>query len=418
MSEPGTGQPGTGQPGTAPWREAEASRLIEFGRAAALPDGGFGWLGTDGRIDPAQPRPLYINARMTYVFALAHLTGVAGAGALAASGLDALASRYADREHGGWFASLDPAGTVLDTAKANYAHAHVLLAASSALAAGIPGADAALEAAMAAIDRHFWSDAEGLAVENWNAGFTEPEAYRGANSNMHSVEAYLAAGDVTGRPAWHQRAASIAGYLIDVQARAHGWRIPEHYDQNWQPLPDYNADRPNDPFRPPGTTPGHSFEWARLLLTLEATQPAPASWLLEAATALFDTAVTDAWRRDGRPGLIYTVDAGGQPVVTARMHWVACEAVLAADALHRRTGEDRFAVAAARWWDEIDRYFLDREHGGWWQELAPDMTPATSTWSGKPDLYHSYQALLLPSLPLSPTAATALARPRTDQSPS
>ena len=109
--------------------------------------------------------------------------------------------------------------------------------------------------------------------------------------------------------------------------------------------------------------------------------------------------------------MIYTVDAGGQPVVTARMHWVACEAVLAADALHRRTGEDRFAAVAARWWDEIDRYFLDREHGGWWQELAPDMTPATTTWSGKPDLYHSYQALLLPSLPLSPTAATALARP-------
>ena len=211
---------------------------------------------------------------MTYVFALAHLTGVAGAGALAASGLDALASRYADREHGGWFASLDPAGNVLDTAKANYAHAHVLLAASSALAAGIPGADAALEAATAAIDRHFWSDAEGLALESWNAGFTEPEAYRGANSNMHSVEAYLAAGDVTGRPAWHQRAASIAGYLVNVQARAHAWRIPEHYDQNWQPLQDYNADRPNDPFRPPGTTPGHSFEWARLLLTLEATQPA------------------------------------------------------------------------------------------------------------------------------------------------
>ncbi len=123
MSEPGPGQPGTVQPGTGPWREAEASRLIEFGRAAALPGGGFGWLGTDGRIDPAQPRPLYINARMTYVFALAHLTGVAGAGALAASGLDALASRYADREHGGWFASLDPAGNVLDTAKANYAPA-------------------------------------------------------------------------------------------------------------------------------------------------------------------------------------------------------------------------------------------------------------------------------------------------------
>ena len=167
--------------------------------------------------------------------------------------------------------------------------------------------------------------------------------------------------------------------------------------------PTTRSGRPAPPPAIPSNGPG-------CCVTLEAAQPAPAAWLLEAATALFDTAVADAWQRDGHPGLIYTVDAGGQPVVTARMHWVACEAVLAADALHRRTGEERFAAAAARWWDEIDRYFLDRQHGGWWQELAPDMTPATSTWSGKPDLYHSYQALLLPSLPLSPTAATALAR--------
>ena len=39
------------KPGTAPWRRAEASRLIAFGRAAALPDGGFGWLGVNGEID-------------------------------------------------------------------------------------------------------------------------------------------------------------------------------------------------------------------------------------------------------------------------------------------------------------------------------------------------------------------------------
>ena len=188
------------EPGTAEWRRAEASRLIEFGRAAALADGGFGWLGADGEIDVTQPRPLYINARMTYVFALAHLNGVAGADALAAAGIGALVTRYADGEHGGWFSSLDPAGNVIDTTKANYAHAHALLATSSAVAAGLPAADSALVAAAAAIDQHFWSDAEGCALESWNADFTELEPYRGANSNMHSVEAYLAAGDVTGDP--------------------------------------------------------------------------------------------------------------------------------------------------------------------------------------------------------------------------
>jgi sulfoquinovose isomerase len=397
------------KPGTASWRRVEASRLLNFGRGAELPDGGFGWLGDDGAVDPAQPCPLYINARMTHVFALAHLQGVAGADSLAASGIAAFTSRYADTANGGWFTATDRSGQVIDSAKANYAHAHVLLAGASATAAGIPGADAVLAAAAAAIEQHFWSDAEGCAVESWNADFTESEPYRGANSNMHSVEAYLAAGDVTGDSGWHARAASIAERLIDRSARANSWRIPEHYDAQWRPLLDYNIDRPSDQFRPYGTTPGHSFEWARLLLDLEAAQAAPPAWLSEAAIALFDTAAADAENRDGHPGLIYTVDEHDQPVVTARLHWVACEAVLAADALHRRTGHERFAAAAARWWDEIDRYFIDRKRGGWWQELAPDLTPAASTWSGKPDVYHSYQALLFPSLPLSPAAAVALA---------
>jgi mannose/cellobiose epimerase-like protein (N-acyl-D-glucosamine 2-epimerase family) len=237
---------------------------------------------------------------------------------------------------------------------------------------------------------------------------------------MHSVEAYLAAGDVSGDPVWHARALSIAANLIDGHARAHAWRVPEHYDESWQPLPDYNADRRDDTFRPYGTTPGHSFEWARLLLNLEAAlaapaQTAPAAWLLEAATALFDTAVADAWSPDGHPGFIYTVDADGRPVVASRLHWVACEAVLAADALHRRTGEARFAEAAARWWEEIDRYFVDRSGGSWWHELAPDLTPTAFTWPGKPDLYHAYQAVLFPSLPLSPVAAVALAQRSRDR---
>ena len=403
------------QPGTPEWRRTEAARLIAFGRRAALPDGGFGWLGTDGNIDATQPRPLYANSRMTHVFSLAHLAGATGCEPLAISGLQTLASRYADRVNGGWFSSLDFSGRVIDSSKTNYAHATTLLAACSALAAGLPGAGDAFADASATIDEHFWSDAEGCARESWNADFTEPEPYRGANSNMHSVEAYLAAGDVSGDPVWPARALSIAENLINSHARAHSWRVPEHYDERWQALPDYNADRRDDTFRPYGSTPGHSFEWARLLLNLEAAlavpaPAAPAAWLLEAATALFDTAVADAWSPDGHPGFIYTVGPDGQPVVASRLHWVACEAVLAADALHRRTGEARFAVSAARWWEEIDRHFLDRSGGGWWHELAPDLTPTAFTWSGKPDLYHAYQAVLFPSLPLSPVAAVALAQ--------
>ena len=73
-------------PGTALWRRVEVSRLIAPWRGAALPVDGFRWLGANGVVDETRPRPLYLNARMTCVFALAHLHGVAGAGSLAASG--------------------------------------------------------------------------------------------------------------------------------------------------------------------------------------------------------------------------------------------------------------------------------------------------------------------------------------------
>src|ERR1700689_5518371 len=119
---PGSGRKTVSDPGTAPWRRVEASRLIAFGRGAALPLGGFGWLGADGVVDETQPCPLYINARMTHVFALAHLQGGAGGDALAASGRGAFGRRYADRVNGGWFSSAAISGQVIDSVKANYAH--------------------------------------------------------------------------------------------------------------------------------------------------------------------------------------------------------------------------------------------------------------------------------------------------------
>jgi sulfoquinovose isomerase len=400
------------RPGSAEWRREHAAELLAFGRGSALPDGGFGWLDEHGVVDPARPRPLYIAARMTYAYTLAYLdTGDDDARRLAESGLSSLSDRYADRTNGGWYASLDQHGRVSDSTKANYAHAHVLLASATALAAGITAAAGILEQATAVIDEYFWSDDEGCARENWDATFTDPEAYRGANSNMHSLEAYLVAGDVTGERVWHDRALAIASRIINGHARSYGWRIPEHFDVTWQPVFDYNRKHPDDQFRPFGTTPGHSFEWARLLIALDGTLADPPDWLLEAAIGLFDAAARSGWAPDSHPGFVYTLDPDDRPVVSERLHWVVCEAVLAADSLHRRTGDVRYADAADEWWQHIAEHFLDRVNGGWWQELAPTMTPSTTIWSGKPDVYHSYQALLFPSLPLAPCAAITLSRP-------
>lgn len=401
------------------WLEQETDRLLAFGRAARLPDGGFGWLDEQGRVDPDRPTELWITCRMTYVFALGALLGRPGCGALADHGITALAGPFRDVEHGGWFAAVDgsggaggtPAG---HTGKDAYPHAFVVLATASAAAAGRPGARELLDEALAVSLRHFWDDAAGMVVESWDRTFTECEAYRGVNANMHTVEAYLAAADVTGDVAWLDRAARITERVVHRLAKGNQWRIPEHFDTSWQADLDYNKDTPAHPFRPYGATIGHWLEWARLTLhvraALVASGRAVPEWFIADAAALFDAAVAEGWHVDGAPGFVYTVDWAGRPVVRERMHWVLCEAIGAAAALHAVTGESRFATWYQTWWDYAELHMIDRDGGSWWHELGTDQEVSRTVWSGKADLYHAVQATLVPRLPLSPVLAPALAQ--------
>jgi mannose/cellobiose epimerase-like protein (N-acyl-D-glucosamine 2-epimerase family) len=368
---------------------AETARLLDFAQGARV-EGGFAWLDADGRPDPAQPLQLWITARMTHVFALGHLLGRPGAAALADHGLAALRGTFADPEHGGWYAQVPG-----DGAKRAYEHAFVLLAASSARVAGRPGARTLFDQAAAVIDERFWDGAAGACRESYDRSWSVSEPYRGANANMHMVEAFLAAGDASGDARWHARAGRIAERLIDGTARAHDWRLPEHFDAQWRPLPGYNADEPSHPFRPFGVTPGHGLEWARLLLHLDAARPV--AWAREAAAELFARAVGDGWE----DGFAYTTDFAGVSVVRDRFHWVLAEGIGAAAALGEAEWE-------ARWWAWAERHLIDRERGSWRHELDEHNRPAARTWQGKPDVYHALQATLIPRAPRAPGRARAI----------
>ncbi|MGH8826313.1 MAG: AGE family epimerase/isomerase, partial [Jiangellaceae bacterium] len=200
----------------------------------------------------------------------------------------------------------------------------------------------------------------------------------------------------------YERALRIAEFLIHEVAAGYDGRLPEHFSRSWEPLLDYNAERADDPFRPYGWTPGHSLEWARLLLAVESALGTGAPrWLVPAARRLVDVAVDHGWAADGAPGFVYTVDWHDRPVVRTRMHWVAAEAVAAAAVLSRRTGEDRYAGWYRAWWDQIQHSFIDPVDGGWHHELDPSGAASATVWSGKPDIYHAYQATAIPVLPAS-----------------
>ena len=123
------------QPTHRRWLEREGDRLLDFARGARHPDGGFAWLNAAGPIDRR---------------------------------------------------------------KQTYGHAFVVLTASSAARSGYPLARRLLDDALEVMETRFWSEADGMVVDTYDETFTELSPYRGLNANMHTVEAFLAAGDVTG----------------------------------------------------------------------------------------------------------------------------------------------------------------------------------------------------------------------------
>lgn len=426
------------------WARAEFAALCDFG-ARAKTSVGFGSLDADGEVDEAAGRQLWINCRMTHVFALAAELGSTRGKELAEYGIQALNQLFYDPDFGGFYSALDGFGTPIPESgerKEGYAHAFVLLAACSGRLAGIAGAEQLYRRAIAAHEEHFWDTTVGLTRESWNREFTETEDYRGANANMHTVEAMLAAWDVSAETRWLSRSLGVIRFIF-TQSEKLSWRIGEHFTRDWEFLPDYNRERPADPFRPFGATPGHGLEWSRLALQtwaaiaalpsqtrtgiLSEAQYPVQSWshLPEIAYKVFSRAVSDGWSSGANgqaPGIVYTTDFSGKPVVRQRMHWTICEGIDAAAVFARyfqqigdtsRTNEcERLLVELC----EYARHFLIEQPGHWRHELDENNLPNAATWPGKPDIYHAAQAMLMPIMPLTPcfTKALSLRQDRAD----
>lgn len=402
-----------GAPEHKRWLAYETHALLHYARSAQVPTG-FGWIGQDGEVDPAHPVELWVTGRMTFAFSLGALMGIPGCRRYADHGVRALNGPLRDSVNGGWYSAIGPEpdaegqGVPVDgdARKECYQHAFVLLAAATATAADRPGGHELLRDAIEIQDRYWWDEGQQMPVESYAADFTDPEDYRGINAAMHTVEAYLATADVTGEVRWLERALKITDFAVNVQAREHGWRLPEHYSASWEPRLDYNRDEPAHPFRPYGVTPGHGLEWARLTVQLRGalinrSMSAP-EWMLEAAEHIFDQARTDGWRVDGAPGFVYTTDFDGKPVVHERMHWVVCEGISASAAIRQALLDDgrgeidvEHYEHCYRAWIDYAEEFLIEAPGVWTHELDRDNRPSTRTWAGHPDIYHALQATLM-----------------------
>lgn len=397
-----------------------AQSLLDFGRRFPSPGGGSYYLSDDGTPWKDRKRETWITCRMAHVYSIGSMMGDKGSRELASAAVRGLLGELKDKKNGGWYAGLTKDDEIVPQ-KQCYAHAFVILAATSAYLAGIEGADELLKDALETYDRFFWNEEEGLACDTWNTEFSKLDDYRGLNANMHTVEAFLAAADCLDTMSQgiarsfvpeHDAKADLhnAGDIYRIRAgriidRVIGWaedndyRIPEHFTRDWKPDLDKNREKPDDPFKPYGATPGHGIEWARLI-----SQWACASGVqtretyIVTACKLYERAVADAWNTDGAEGIVYTTDWYGRPVVRDRMHWTLAEAINTSAVLFRITGDRKYADDYSAFMKYLDNTVLDHKTGSWFHQLDENNRLKGTVWPGKSDLYHAFQAMLIPYL--------------------
>lgn len=380
-------------------------------RALDVQGGCFHFFKDDGTVYDAHTRHLVSSARFVFTYAnayrhfedAAYLEGCEHA------------LRFIEQVHakpdGGYAWLLHFGGqsaTVLDDSNHCYGLAFVLLAYAHALKIKLEGAAHGLKNVFAVLEERFWQPEFGLYADEAPANW-ELSPYRGQNANMHMCEALLAAWDATGDELYLKRAYTLAKNIVQRQASLAcplapiPNRIWEHYHADWSIDWGYNRHDPTNLFRPWGFQPGHSTEWAKLLLLLEChadmlqEQGLSTDWLLPQAQALFDEAVLRSWD-SSHGGLCYGFAPHGEVCDSDKYHWVQAETLAAAAMLARRLGYPPGQGPYWVWYEKIlsyvNRHFIDREHGAWYrilnrqnQRYNDEKSPA-----GKVD-YHNMGAL-------------------------
>lgn len=374
------------------------NNLLNFGHRFPSDAGSSYYLGDDGTPWKDRPRETWITCRMAHVYSIGVLLGHKGSEELVDAALKGLLGELCDKENGGWYPGITPDKKILPD-KQCYAHAFVILAAASAFLIGRPHAEKLLKEALTLYDKRFWNEEEGLACDTWNTPFTVMDEYRGLNANMHTVEAFLAVADVTGDEKYRIRAGRIIEHVIGW-ASANEWRIPEHFTKEWKVDLEFNKEQPADQFKPYGATPGHGIEWARLIsqwaFSSYPDDTDAALPYIDAAEKLYNRAIVDAWNADGTPGIVYTTDWEGNPIVHDRMHWTLAEAINTSAVLFRATNKEKYAEEYAAFMEYLDEKVLDHENGSWFHQLDNNNNVIGTVWPGKSDIYHALQATLIP----------------------
>ncbi|MDJ0918160.1 MAG: AGE family epimerase/isomerase [Woeseiaceae bacterium] len=346
----------------------------------------------DGSLfDPGQ-RHLVSSCRMVFNFCKAfELFRDADYLNTAKHGLDYIRERHWDPAREGYNWTLNDGHVADDQTNHCYGLAFVMLSASAAYEAGLDGARTDIERAWSIMETRLWDASNGLYADEATADWSETDAYRGQNANMHSCEALIAAFEATGEERYLERAYDLARLVTIELADKSDGLIWEHFTSDLSIDWEYNKDDPKNLYRPWGFQPGHQAEWAKLLLTLHGHRSE--EWMVERAVQLFDRALKVCWD-DEHGGILYGFAPDGTICDPDKYFWVQAESFAAAARLYRQTGDEKYSDWYRRIWQYAWGHMIDHDYGAWYRVLTRDnrkYSDQKSTAGGKCD-YHTIGA--------------------------
>lgn len=299
----------------------------------------------DAALNPAPgPRRVRVQARQTYVFALAGKLGWSGAWRPLVEAGFAVIDRQARADAGAVGHLLDARGRLMDARRDLYDQAFALFACAAA-APVVSGASKRAGEIADFIDKH-WKSSQGGYAE----GEVEPPLPRRQNPHMHLFEAALALHEATAAPRWRSLAEQMI-HLFDTHFFDAGPGVlREFYDSDWKPAPGEKGEL---------LEPGHHFEWTWLLARWAEASGADTR---AAGDRLYEYGKASGIGAHG--AAIDAVLLDGSVKSAAARLWPQTEWLKAALARVERGGDPQEAVTA---YDALARY-LDRPAQGLWAD--------------------------------------------------
>ena len=204
---------------------------------------------------------------------------------------------------------------------------------------------------------------------------TEPLS---SNSHMHLLEATLAWSDLDEDPRWRTLAEEIVEFALTRLIQPRTGALPEFFTADWRLEPDWVVE------------PGHQFEWAWLLLRIDASRQDRR--IERTALRLIEIGETHGVHRERRAVIALLGSDFSVRDPHARL-WSQCERIKAACSAHALTGAAQYEAMALEAAETLRTYLDTPIRGLWrdrldaWGSFVEEPAPASS-------LYHLVGAVL------------------------